>query len=384
MFQDVAQSPTAAAARVLQAAALTGLAWGLTVATAPLLFVQLGLSEWEVGLLGGAQGLGLLLGARPAPRLLARLGTRPLLAGGLALYGVELATFPHMEAFAALFALRVLDGVLSMAVTVANETRMLAAGQPGAEASSLGRLNLVLSAGFLGGAVASAIAITACAPWVLFAAAGLAMLVGAALAARVPDAPARPVAEAAVPATGAAGASWRLPLAVGAAFGAFVGTLQTVLPVHFVREVHLPEASVAAMPAVFLACLVGALRPLSRLADRLGPRRVLAALAFGALPVCAALVLAPGTLGLYLAAGFAGAILGPTQSIGSAWLGQRARPGRLAGALATFGAAIALGRVLGPPVAGRVYEGLGAEAMFGVLGAMWLGLGLALLRAERR
>jgi DHA1 family solute carrier family 18 vesicular amine transporter 1/2 len=132
---------------------------------APLLpsFVDdLGLTTSEAGLLSGAIGAGILVGALPAATLANRTGTKRVVVLGLVLLALASASFAiayALDAFAGLVAARLCQGVAGAAVWVGCLTWVAAAADPQRRGAQLGTLIGIGVAGSVAGPLVGTLAI---------------------------------------------------------------------------------------------------------------------------------------------------------------------------------------------------------------------------------
>lgn len=130
------------------AAAIFGLAYGLSAPLIALALHARGISESVIGANAAMYALGVLLVAPVLPRGIRRMGSWPLLALGLGLVALTLPAFWLLPWIGAWFVLRLVLGAASETVLVLTETWVSAASDEPRRATNIAVYTASLSLGF--------------------------------------------------------------------------------------------------------------------------------------------------------------------------------------------------------------------------------------------
>ncbi len=297
---------------------------------------EFGLSKSAAGILSGAFGAGVLLGAAPGGYLAARLGVKPTALGGLALLSVASLLFGFAGGAWELVALRLAAGFGSALSWVAALTWLVAWAPEDHRGRMLGTLlGAAVVGALLGPVLGSAAATIGIAPaFALVSAVGLAVALWAWLTPAPGPSPPQPLVETVT-------ALLRPRLAVGLAFIGFSPLLFGVLAVLAPLELARLGWGAAAVGAVFLVAAVfeAAIHPLlGRWSDRAGHRPPILAGLLTSLAVLLALPWAPTAPLLALLVVLAGVAFNAPLVPGTVLFSRSAEKVGIEGALA-FGAA---------------------------------------------
>ena len=135
------------------AEAVQYLAFGAFETFLPLYAQDLGLREWQIGVVLGAQVVIIALTKPIMGRVSDQVGRRPVIAAGLLLGGVALALLPFSGGMASLLVLSALFG-LSMSIVTASTSALVADASKAAHyGSSLGVLSTIMDVGHSTGPV---------------------------------------------------------------------------------------------------------------------------------------------------------------------------------------------------------------------------------------
>lgn len=340
---------------------------------------ELGLSKSIVGVLGGAFGVGVLLGSAPSGFLVARLGVKPAAILGLLTFSVSCLLFGFADEAWQLVLLRLLAGLGSALNWVAAFTWVSSRAPEGRRGEMIGTLisGAVVGA-LLGPVLGAAAASFGVAPsFAAVAAVGVAVALWTALTPAPGPSPSAPL-------RAVLAAAWRSRFFPGLLFIAFppllFGALTTLAPL----QLSSFGWGAAAIGAAFLVASLfeAVVHPLvGRWSDRVGPRAPLLAGILASLAVLISLPFAPYAILVALLIVVAGVVFNVPLVPGTSLFTRGAEKAGLGNAPA-FGAtnfAWASGYALGAS-SGGVLADLGGDLLsYLTLAAVCL-LALALLR----
>jgi MFS family permease len=146
----------AALAVLLVASTLTVMAGAVLVPALELIRTDLGLSATQAGTVLTAHGLSLAVASPAVGALADRFGLRPVLAGGLALYGIAGGAGALLDSYPALIATRLLFGVGAAAVFVGSTAVLLELYRDAARDRAMGWRSAAISIGGLAWPLAGA------------------------------------------------------------------------------------------------------------------------------------------------------------------------------------------------------------------------------------
>lgn len=354
-------------------ASLAGAGFGLLMPLVSLNLEAMTGSGAMVGANAASAALSTLIAVPFVPALLAVIPFRIAVAGSCVLVSAGMAAFPLLPDPYVWLVLRLLVGMAVTVVFVASETWINQLARPESRASLLAVYATALSAGFgSGGLVLALLGSEGPAPWIAAAGLYLCGLIPI-LGLRGPGLAAPPRGEAGLTHLLAAGRIAPAALLAGVLFGALETGFFTLYPVYGDRL----GLSTAAIGGLVVAGALGGIClqiPIGKLADRIGPRTTLAAVAIA----CAALPLMIGMAGArplalypltFLYVGAAGAFY----TVGLALIGRSFPGGSMATANAAFIFAYGLGSLFGPPAAGLAMDA------YDPYGLLWSAAGAAAL-----
>ena len=329
---------------------LSYLGVGLVAPLIPILLAGHGENSLVVGLIGSTMFTAFTLASFPVGAATDRIGPKPMLVGGLVVYGTAILLFAFINVTWIFFAVRAIEGVGASAISVATETMINRLSMPEERARRMSYYALAVGIGWAAGPLAGALlyGIRPEVPFIgCFALSVLAALLAATLIRKAPIGSHHGEALFSV-----LSAKIIVPISAGALYGYLMSSLVTLFPLYLKREIKVPEAGMAAIiTAVIIGTIISQV-PIGHAADRFGKRKTLLA--------CAALlggVFAWMSLHsdwrLFLATGvLAGALAGSLYPIGLALIGQIVRKERLGAATSTFSLAFGVGSLIGPAVSG--------------------------------
>ncbi|HWP42654.1 MAG TPA: MFS transporter [Blastocatellia bacterium] len=331
---------------------------------APLIALVLrarGADPFIVGLVGTTMFAAFTLASFPAGKATDRLGPKPILIGGLVVYGVSILLFALIENIPLFFIVRGVEGVGAAAISVATETMISQLSGPGERARRMSYYALSVGLGWAAGPISGTVlySLRSGAPFV----AGFALSLLAALLATlfIP----RTRADDPHPEARFSGVSSLIvvPLSAGALYGYLMSSLVTLIPIYL-KAIAIEEREMGfIITSVILGTLVSQV-PIGRAADRFGKRRtllvcsiILAAL-FAALPFCSDWRI------FMLAGALTGAMAGSLYPVGLSIIGGIVSRDRLGAATSLFSLAFGIGSLVGPGLSGFAMNHLGNGWLF--------------------
>lgn len=357
---------------VIGATFFLGLAHGIGYPLTAVTFERWGAPAWVSGLAAGMPALAALVLLPFAPRLAARVGFVPAMAGGCAVGLVGLALMPLLQSVEAWLALRFLMGLGLLFPWLLGETWINTVSDDASRGRILSLYTVALFGGYgAGPVVLGLVPIEGSAPfWLAGCAlvlAGLPLMLAARLA---------PSMEA----HGAGGVGAMIRLAPIGMLGAIVaGVVEyayiSLLPTWGLRQ-GVSEATALHLVSAFLWGGVALSVLFGWLADRVDREKLMLALLLAFVLLALPAGLASSSPAFALVAVFVlGGVACAYYTLGLAILGERVPAQELASANAAFLILYQLGTLAGPPAAGAALD---AAPAYGFVGAV---VGFALLAA---
>jgi MFS family permease len=362
--------------RVYGVTLLVGLAYGVSLSLTALYLDAHGFGKETIGTLAAWFALGLVLASLPIGALLRRFSARRVLVLALLGYAGSVTAFPWPTSYAALAAVRFVDGACSVAVWVSCETLLLSLSGREHKAFTTSLYTIALAIGYVLGPVLARL-IVAFAPVTLaFAVAGVLALVAALYAGlsidpkagvEVSDASseAAPVSVIAV--------LWKIKNSCFAAFsyGYFEASVVLFLPLFLIEKKSISHDQTILIPAFFAAGMLLFSNWAARVGDRLGHLFVMRCLAvIGTTMILGFVFLNSYTL-MCAAVFIAGATLAPISPVSLALQGVQCEPREYGRAASVYNTFYAAGILLGPLFASRIFARIGGEFMLFHLAALW-------------
>jgi len=329
---------------------LSYLGVGLVAPLIPILLASHGENSFLVGLIGSTMFTAFTLASFPVGAATDRVGPKPMLIGGLIVYGTAILLIAFIKVTWLFFAVRAIEGVGASAISVATETMINRLSKPEERARRMSYYALAVGIGWAAGPLAGALlyGIRPEVPFVgCFVLSILAALLAAGLIKKAPTGSHHGEAILSVLSSNIV-----VPISSGALYGYLMSSLVTLFPLYLKREVKVPEAGMA---AIITAVIVGTILsqvPIGHAADRFGKRKTLL-ICTVLLGGVFALMSLHADWRLFLATGvLAGALAGSLYPIGLALIGQVVRKERLGAATSAFSLAFGIGSLIGPSLSG--------------------------------
>lgn len=323
---------------------------GLVAPLIPILLAGHGENSLIVGLIGTTMFTAFTLASFPVGAVTDRIGPKPMLVGGLIVYGAAILLFAFIKVTWLFFAVRAIEGVGASAISVATETMINRLSKPDERARRMSYYALAIGIGWAAGPLTGALlyGIRPEVPFIgCFVLSVLAALLAASLIKKAPIG-----SRHGEPVLSVLSSNIIVPISAGALYGYLMSSLVTLFPLYLKREIKVPEAGMAAIiTAVIIGTIVSQV-PIGHAADRFGKRKTLL-ICTVLLGGVFALMSLHSDWRLFLATGvLAGALAGSLYPIGLALIGQIVKKERLGAATSTFSLAFGVGSLIGPSVSG--------------------------------
>ncbi|WP_437617022.1 MFS transporter [Sorangium sp. So ce834] len=361
---------------------LLGLAYGIAISLTAVFLNERGFTKTDIGLLASCFALGIVLLSLPMDALIRRFSAKTTLVLSLAGYAAAIGAFPLLPGFAAIAAVRFLDGACSVGIWVSCETILLARSDKDNKAFITSIYAISMALGYVLGPL--------CAPTILalssMRAAFLlscvisliaAVLVLARLDRDLPGisgAHGEPATTAlAEPAASSASILWRIKTACFAtfAYGYFQASVVLFLPLYLMASKGVTRDQTIQIPAYFAAGMLAFTNVFGRLGDRRGHLSLMRALgAIGTLMILGFVYLDRYDV-MCAAVLVAGATLASISPLSLALQGVVTAPRDYSRANSIYNVFYAAGMLLGPPASSAIYEASGGVAMLYHLAALW-------------
>jgi MFS family permease len=319
-------------------------------------------NSFMIGLIGTTMFTTFTLASFPIGAATDRIGPKPILVGGLIIYGASIALFALNLSTGLFFLARAIEGVGGAAITVSTETMISKLSEPGERARRMSYYALSVGIGWAAGPLAGTLLfkISQAMPFIAcFAFSLLAAIFAAAL----------------IPATASTshdlggllgGISKKLivPMSAGGLYGYSMSSLVTLIPLYLTEEL---KAKGTEMGTIITAVIVGAIIsqvPLGHAADRFGKRKTLLVCSVVLSAVFALMAFHSDWRLFILTGAIAGAMAGSLYPIGLAMIGSLINKERLGAATSLFSLAFGIGSLLGPSISGLAMTHLGYRWLF--------------------
>ncbi|MEK6289360.1 MAG: MFS transporter [Acidobacteriota bacterium] len=328
---------------------LSYLGVGLVAPLIPILLAGHGENSFMVGLIGSTMFTAFTLASFPVGAATDRIGPKPMLVGGLIVYGVAILLFAFIKVTWLFFAVRAIEGVGASAISVATETMINRLSKPEERARRMSYYALAIGIGWAAGPLAGALLyrIRPDVPFIgCFVLSVLAALLAASLIKKAPIGSHHGEAILSV-----LSSNIIVPISAGALYGYLMSSLVTLFPLYL-KLIKVPETGMAAIITAVIVGTIISQVPIGHAADRFGKRKTLL-ICTVLLGGVFALMSLHSDWRLFLATGvLCGALAGSLYPIGLALIGEIVRKERLGAATATFSLAFGLGSLIGPSMSG--------------------------------
>lgn len=364
---------------IYAAIVLLGVAYGTSIAVLAIHLDKNGIPKLEMGGLAAAFALGIAAFAIPAGILVRRIGAKKTLLFALLGYAVCVASFPFLKTLPALAAARFFDGAFSANVWVAAETALLARSSRTNKAFVMSLYAVSLALGYvLGPLLARGLVGATGTPGTFVASGVLGVVAAVVVATQLEDAKLVTHEEDDEAADGAAKVSsflvfWRTKTSCFATFsyGYFQASVVLYLPLFLIKKKGVSEEQTILVTAFFAAGMLVMSTWVSRIGDRVGHLLVMRALALIGGTMVASFVFLPAFWMMCVAVFVAGATLASISPVSLALSGVVTPKRDLDRANGFYNASYAAGMLVGPPIAGALFDKVGGGAMLFQLAGLW-------------
>lgn len=362
--------------------AISYLGVGLVAPLIAKVLSEHGENSFLVGLIGTTMFTAFTLSAFPIGALTDRIGPKPVLVGGLILYGTSIALFALPLTTALFFIVRAIEGVGGAAISVATETMINKLSAPGERAKRMSYYALSVGLGWAIGPLGGALLFKLRHGAPFLACFGLSMLAALSAQALLPRTESNPHHVENL--TSVLSVKMLVPMSAGALYGYLMSSLVTLIPLYLDKELHIQETEVGIIiTAVIIGVLVSQV-PLGYAADRFGKRRTLLACA-AILAVFFMLMALHRDWRWFMATGpVVGAMAGSLYPIGLAIIGGIFGKQRLGAATSLFSLAFGCGSLIGPAVSGFAMTRFGNRWLFFLPAMLTAAFALGLIALYRK
>lgn len=328
---------------------LSYLGVGLVAPLIPILLAGHGENSFMVGLIGSTMFTAFTLASFPVGAATDRIGPKPMLVGGLIVYGTAILLFAFIKVTWLFFAVRTIEGVGASAISVATETMINRLSKPDERARRMSYYALAIGIGWAAGPLAGALLyrIRPEVPFIgCFVLSALAALLAASLIKKAPSGSHHGEAILSV-----LSSNIIVPISAGALYGYLMSSLVTLFPLYL-KLIKVPETGMAAIITAVIVGTIISQVPIGHAADRFGKRKTLL-ICTVLLGGVFALMSLHSDWRLFLATGvLCGALAGSLYPLALALIGQIVRKERLGAATSTFSLAFGVGSLIGPSLSG--------------------------------
>lgn len=344
------------------AVAISYVGVGLVAPLIALVLKEHGENSFIVGLIGTTMFTTFTLSSFPVGAATDRFGPKPVLVGGLIVYGVSIALFALNLTTPLFFAARALEGIGAAAISVATETMIGKLSAPNERARRMSYYALSVGLGWAAGPLTGTLLFDLNPATPFIACFGLSLLAALIAQAMIPETESTPHQLESF--TRVLNKPIIVPMSAGMLYGYLMSSLVTLVPIYLTEDL---QAGSRQMGIIITAVIVGVLIsqvPLGRAADRFGKRRTLLVCAV-VLAITFALMAVVQNWQWFIPTGIlAGAMAGSLYPLGLAIIGSIIRPERLGAANSLFSLAFGTGSLMGPALSGLAMTHLGNRWLF--------------------
>jgi len=341
--------------------AISYLGVGLVAPLIAIVLSEHGADSFVVGLVGTTMFAALTIASFPIGALTDRIGPKPILIFGLALYGFSILLFALMQTTWIFFLARAIEGVGGAAINVTTTTMVSQLSEPNERARRMSYYALAVGLGWAMGPLAGTLlfGVFLELPFIICF---VLSLVSAALAAVLIPKTSPSPHEHDTQVTGIS-ANIFVPIFAGALYGYLMSSLVTLIPLYL-KAIEVEERE---MGIIITAVVVGTIIsqiPIGKAADRFGKRRTLLICTSLLTIVFAIMPFHTDWRPFILTGGITGALAGSLYPIALAMIGGNVSKERIGAATALFSLAFGIGSLVGPTVSGLAMDHLGNRWLF--------------------
>lgn len=341
--------------------AISYLGVGLVAPLISIVLAEHGADSVIVGLVGTTMFAAFTLASFPIGRAVDRLGPKPILIGGLVVYGVSLMLFAFIHSTGMFFLVRAIEGVGGAAISVATETMISQLSEPQERAKRMSYYALSVGLGWAMGPLAGALLFSLQAGLPFYACCGFSVLAALAVASSVPKTGGGDHHVEGI--TEQFSIALLMPISAGALYGYLMSSLVTLFPLYL-KNLGVSETR---MGSIITAVIIGTILsqvPLGYAADRYGKRKVLLTCAFLVACIFVVMPLSSNWQSFLVTGALLGAVAGSFYPIGLSLIGEIVSSKRMGAATALFTLVFGIGSLVGPTVSGFAMNHLGDKWLF--------------------
>jgi len=362
--------------------AISYLGVGLVAPLIAIVLAEHGENSFVVGLIGTTMFATFTLSSFPIGAAADRIGPKPILVGGLIVYGASIALFAFNLTTGLFFMARAIEGIGAAAISVATETMINKLSKPTERAQRMSYYALSVGIGWAAGPLAGALLfkVKPGAPFIAcFAFSLLAAMLAQALIPET-DSTAHHLEDI----TKGLTRSIMVPMSAGALYGYMMSSLITLVPLYLKQDLRIEGTKIG---IIITSVIIGTLAsqvPIGRAADRFGKRKTLLICSL-ALAIVFFLMASHRDWRLFIATGAAiGAAAGSLYPIGLAIIGGIVSKKRLGSATSMFSLAFGFGSLVGPSVSGFAMARLGNQWLFYLPSILAIAFAMELIALYKR
>ena len=358
------QRPTHARAffAIYLAVAISYVGVGLVAPLIALVLGEHGENSFVIGLIGTTMFTTFTLSSFPVGAATDRFGPKPVLVGGLIVYGAAIALFALRLTTPLFFAARALEGVGAAAISVATETMIGKLSAPDERARRMSYYALSVGLGWAVGPITGTLLFSLYPSTPFVACFGLSLLAALVAQAMIPEVGstshhveslARVFSKAMI-----------VPASAGALYGYMMSSLVTLVPRYLIEDLHARSQQMGIIITAVIAGVLVTQVPMGRAADRFGKRRMLLVCAVVLAMTFAAMAWISDWRWFIPAGIVAGAMAGGLYPLGLAIIGTLVAPKRLGAANSLFSLSFGIGSLTGPGLSGLAMTHFGDRWLF--------------------
>lgn len=366
--------------RLYQGTFLFGMACGISLALTSLYLNARGFRQ-DIGTLSIFFASGLVLAAIPTGALIRRFSGKRVLTASMLGYTVSVALFPLAPTYAAIAAVRFVDGICSMGIWVSSESIVLSRANKEHKAYLTTLYAICLGSGYVAGSgFAWAVTHFVSDRTAFFFAAAIALASMVYILFRVPldtlDRSAHGVDETAAPAEAPSSALsilWRIKNSCFAmfAYGYFQASVVLYLPLFMTNSKGIPEQNTKIFVGLFCFGMLTWSNVAGRIADRMGHLRIMRILAFTGLLCVLGFVFIDAFWLMCVGVFVAGGTFGSMSGVSLALTGVVTEARDYSRGNSIYNVFYAAGMLIGPLVSGLIFERVGGEKMLYHHAGLW-------------
>ena len=342
--------------------AISYLGVGLVAPLIALVLHEHNENSFVIGLIGTTMFTTFTLASFPIGAATDRFGPKPILIGGLIIYGGAIALFALKLSTGLFFLARAIEGVGGAAISVSTETMISKLSEPDERARRMSYYALSVGMGWAAGPLVGTLLFRVNQRVPFIACFVFSLLAAILAAALIP--PTASTSHHVGKILGGLSKKIVVPMSAGALYGYSMSSLVTLIPLYLTQELKVTEPQ---MGTILTAVIVGAIVsqvPLGRAADRFGKRRTLLICSIVLSIVFWIMAFHSDWRYFILTGAITGAMAGSLYPIGLAMIGGIVEKNRLGAATSLFSLAFGVGSLIGPSISGLAMTHLGYRWLF--------------------